>query len=81
MSIFYYHSVFNIYSLFTIGQALLGAGNGKAKMIGKDRIKGINIPGSHSLITVKQRKFYNGGDTVCSWSPQEGMVYLNVGEV
>ena len=60
---------------------MLRAGNGKAKMIGKDRIKGINIPGSHSLITVKQSKFCNRGDTVCSWSPQEGIAYLNVGEM
>ena len=60
---------------------MLGAGNGKAKVIGKDCIKGINIPGSHSLIIVKQSKFYNREDTACSWSPQEGMVYLNVGEV
>ena len=42
---------------------MLGAGNGKAKMIGKDRIKGINIPGSRNLSTVKQGKSCNRGNT------------------
>lgn len=78
-SIFYCHSVFNIYWLFTVGQALLGAGDVKAKMIDKDCVTGINTTGSHSSITVKQSKFYDRGSTVYSWSPQKDVCMWMLG--